>query len=92
MADLSINCSQDNDGWTCRVTVTDSKTTEHTVKVPRNDYEKLTGSVEVDVEELVEQSFEFLLDREPQGAIMGQFDLMTIETYFPSYPDEIPRE
>lgn len=92
MSSVSADCTEKDDGWTCGVTVTDSRTTEHTVEVPRDDYENLTGSTEVGVEDLVEQSFEFLLEREPQNAIMSQFDIMTIETYFPSFTDEIPRK
>lgn len=91
MPDVSADCTQHDDGWTCEVTVAAAKTSEHTVEVPREDYEELTGATEIDVEDLLVQSFEFLLEREPQGAIMSRFDLMTIETYFPSYPDEIPR-
>ena len=37
-------------------------------------------------EELLEASFEFLLEREPKEAILRQFDLPVIERYFPDYP------
>lgn len=34
---------------------------------------------------LVEQSFWFLLEREPQGSILSRFALTDIERYFPEY-------
>jgi len=44
----------------------------------------------MDVEDLVSRSFEFLLEREPPGAILRQFELSTIESYFPEF-DELMR-
>lgn len=42
-------------------------------------------------ERLVEESFRFLLEREPKEAILSRFALPTIERYFPEYRDEIRR-
>lgn len=42
-------------------------------------------------EELLEESFRFLLEREPRTAIMSSFELPTISRFFPEYPDEIRR-
>ena len=42
-------------------------------------------------EGLLEESFRFLLEREPQEAILRSFELPVIERYFPEYPDEIRR-
>jgi hypothetical protein len=39
----------------------------------------------VPAEELIANSFSFLLDREPKEAILRKFDLPTIERYFPEY-------
>jgi hypothetical protein len=36
-------------------------------------------------EELIERSFEFLLEREPNTSILRRFDLPVIQTYFPEY-------
>src|SRR5207247_472207 len=44
-----------------------------------------------DVADLVRRSFEFLLAREPNNAILREFDLSTIERYFPEYAREIRR-
>jgi hypothetical protein len=38
---------------------------------------------------LLRASFEFLLEREPKEAIMGRFDLPTIERFFPEYSSTI---
>lgn len=38
---------------------------------------------------LVQESFRFLLAREPVTSIMGAFDLTVIERYFPEYRREI---
>lgn len=43
----------------------------------------------IDPGKLVEESFRFLLEREPVTSIMGAFDLSVIERYFPEYPREI---
>jgi hypothetical protein len=40
-------------------------------------------------EELIEASFEFLLEREPKEAILRRFELPIIEQYFPEYPARI---
>jgi hypothetical protein len=89
MADIDVDCRSSDEGWTCDVTVSDNSRSTHTVKVPETDYESLITSSDVSVESLVEASFEFLLEREPQSAIMGQFDIMTIERYFPEYSETI---
>ncbi len=40
---------------------------------------------------LLEESFRFLLEREPKEAILPRFDLPVIARYFPDYPTEIRR-
>ncbi len=42
-------------------------------------------------EELVEASFEFLLEREPKEAILSEFELPVIARYFPEYPVDVRR-
>lgn len=72
------------DGWEFTVQ-TDDKT-KHTVTVPAEYYQEVTGG-EVSPRELVKQSFTFLLAREPAEAILSEFSLPTIENYFPEYPE-----
>ncbi|MGH8945395.1 MAG: hypothetical protein ACRDVL_04540 [Acidimicrobiia bacterium] len=43
----------------------------------------------VPTEELIEASFLFLLDREPQEAILRRFDLGVIPRYFPEYESRL---
>jgi hypothetical protein len=38
---------------------------------------------------LVEASFDFLLEREPQESILREFDLIVIGRYFPDYEREM---
>jgi tRNA nucleotidyltransferase/poly(A) polymerase len=40
-------------------------------------------------ERVIEESFYFLLEREPKEAILARFELPVIGRYFPEYPAEI---
>jgi predicted PolB exonuclease-like 3'-5' exonuclease len=42
-------------------------------------------------ERLIEESFRFLLDREPNTSILGRFDLPVIGHYYPEYASEMRR-
>ncbi len=89
MADITVECSEDDQGWTCEVQLLDSGSSTHSVNVPYQDFQDLTGKSEADVKTLVKESFEFLLEREPQSAIMSNFNIRTIEQFFPEFPSEI---
>ena len=69
---------------TFQVSVGGRTPTEHTVSLSRDYYEKLTGG-RPSPELLVECSFKFLLEREPNSSILRRFDLPVIQTYFPEY-------
>ena len=74
-----------------RVEIRDaSGSSRHAVTASDEDVEKLGGGVRA--EELLEASFEFLLEREPKESILGSFDLPVIARYFPEYPAEIARK
>ena len=45
----------------------------------------------VPAEELVRESFRFLLEHEPPGSIMRRFDLPVISRYFPEYERDMER-
>ena len=62
---------------------------EHRVTVGLDQLEDLGGGASA--EELIEASFEFLLEREPKESILSEFDLPVIGRYFPEYPAEIRR-
>lgn len=58
--------------------------TTHIVTVPAAYATKLTNDT-VSAETLVEKSFEFLLEREPNTSILRSFELSVIGRYFPEY-------
>lgn len=71
------------------VTVTEGDhSTHHKVRVPETLRDEL-GIVDLDEDELVKESFHFLLEREPADSILGSFDLDVISRYFPDYVPEI---
>jgi hypothetical protein len=66
----------------------DGHNTKHIVFVPGGLLTDL-GLDDSRSEELVEESFYFLLEREPATSIMSEFSLDVIGQYFPEYLDEI---
>jgi hypothetical protein len=87
MGEVTIqNQKQLADGW--RFDVKTAEGTTHTVTVDRDHYNELTSDSE-SVEDLVKESFRFLLEREPANVILPGFNLKDIATYFPEYPEKI---
>jgi hypothetical protein len=76
------------DETTFKVTVADRITTTHVVTVAPEYWQKLTGG-SGSAEKLVEKSFEFLLEREPNSSILRAFELPVIQRYFPEYEKTI---
>ena len=72
------------------VTVADTSTTTHTVTVTDQSLNKLTDN-SVTKTQLLEFSFRFLLDREPNTSILSSFDINVISRYFSNYKDEVRR-
>ncbi len=62
--------------------------TTHTVTLHELDRARLAGN-KVSGERLIEESFCFLLEREPNTSILPTFDLPVIARYFPEYEREI---
>jgi hypothetical protein len=62
--------------------------TSHNVSVPAG-YPDSIGCGDISAEELVNASFEFLLEREAASSILRKFSLDVISRYFPDYPAEI---
>lgn len=69
---------------TYEVTVQARTPTTHIVTVSNDDANRLTGGDATPLQ-LVEQSFQFLLQREPNTSILRRFDLPLIGHYFPEY-------
>lgn len=62
--------------------------TVHHVTLRDADRQRLGGQ-QVSGEQLVAESFRFLLEREPNTSILKSFDLPVIGKYFPEYEREI---
>ena len=85
---IGVAVRESADGHVAEVTVNDRETTTHNVRVSRAERERYGGG---DVADLVKRSFDFLLGRESNTSILREFDLSTIERYFPEYAREIRR-
>lgn len=86
---VEVRCSADGDGYRCTVEVSDARSTSrHVVRVSRKDIERWRHGRSV--EELVRDSFGFLLEREAKESILNEFDLSVIKRYFPDYDGTKP--
>lgn len=91
MAEIELQGTPADGGWTFRVTVSEGGSrTSHRVTLTAADYGRLTGDA-CSPDELVRRSFQFLLEREPKESILREFDLTVIARYFPEYEGEIAR-
>ena len=72
------------------VTVAKTSTTTHTVIVTDQSLNDLTDN-NVTKTQLLEFSFKFLLDKEPNTPILKSFDINVISRYFSDYRDEVRR-
>jgi hypothetical protein len=70
------------------VEVAAEQTTRHHVTVSLSDVKRLTAG-KANAERLLEESFRFLLEREPNTAILGSFRITDIGRYFPEYERDI---
>jgi hypothetical protein len=82
-----LNSDKDSIVYRVEVIEEDSKTT-HKVELNRDDYQNFTDG-KITPEELVQCSFEYLLDREPKESILSSFNVSVISRYFPEYAREI---
>jgi hypothetical protein len=88
---LSVDCRAESDAWTCHVVVGDDDlATRHEVRVEHDDLTSLDPGSDQPAA-LVEESFRFMLEREPREAILRRFALPVIGRYFPEYEREIRR-
>ena len=77
-------------GDSYRVTVSEPDSeTAHDVTVSEEERSRYGG--EAVAEDLLRESFRFLLEREPAESILPSFGISVIERYFPEYPQEIRR-
>ena len=66
------------------VTVNTTNPTSHNVTLTDNTHQNLTNG-KVSKKELIEFSFKFLLEIEPNTSILSSFELSVISGYFPEY-------
>lgn len=91
MAEIQVESTERDDSYEFQVTVREGGSrTQHRVTLEKTDYRQLVGE-ETSPEALVEESFRFLLEREPKESILRSFDLLVIGRYFPEYQREIAR-
>ena len=67
-----------------QVTVNAKNPTSHNVTLTDDILQNLTNG-KVNKKELIEFSFKFLLEREPNTSILSSFELSVIPSFFPEY-------
>ena len=72
------------------VIVKSNTVTTHTVSLSDEVHKNLTNS-KVTKEELLDFSFKFLLDKEPNTSIMSSFELTVISRYFSDYEKSVKK-
>ena len=77
---------QSNDVF--KVTILGNTTTQHEVTITDDVHQDLTSG-RASKEELLDFSFRFLLDREPNTSILSSFEIMVIDRYFTDYTCEV---
>jgi hypothetical protein len=81
---VEVRCTPDGDSYRCTVTVSEGgSSTRHQVRVTRRDIDRWARGRSAD--DLVRDSFAFLLQREPKESILREFDLSVIQRYFPDF-------
>jgi hypothetical protein len=81
---IEVRCAAEGDGYRCRVDVSDATgASQHRVRVSRKNLDRWGRGRSA--EDLVRDSFAFLLEREPKESILKEFDLSVIQRYFPDY-------
>ena len=77
-----------NDHNTFIVSIESSVNSNHIVTLNDDIYFEMTEGIK-SKEELILFSFKFLLERENNTSILSNFNLETIQNYFPEYKNEI---
>jgi hypothetical protein len=75
-------------GWSFFVEIDGNGITSHEVKLKEGTWNELKAGREKP-EELIIDSFKFLLERESNNAILKKFNLELIGEYFPEFKEEI---
>ena len=67
-----------------QITVSSKNSTSHNVTLTDDTHQNLTNG-KANKKELIEFSFKFLLEKEPNTSILSSFELSEISGYFPEY-------
>jgi len=70
------------------ITVNADQLTKHVVSVTDQMLLNLTNN-KISKEELLNFSFNFLIEREPNTSILSKFDIIVISKYFPEYISKV---
>ena len=70
------------------ITVNADRITKHVVSVTDQMLLNLTNN-KISKEELLNFSFNFLLEREPNTSLLSKFDIIVISKYFPEYISKV---
>lgn len=80
------------DSWVFLATITEEeKKYELTITLNKNYYKELTSGKILPLV-LVQESIFFLLEKEPAGSILREFDLRQISDHFPQYESNIKQD
>jgi hypothetical protein len=81
---VDVSCTAEGEGYRCGVEVSDrGSTSRHLVRVSRGELARWGRGRPV--EQLVRDSFAFLLQRESKESILKEFDLSVIKRYFADF-------
>ena len=72
------------------ITVNHKLITNHIVLLT-DEYHDIVTKKKISKKKLIEYSFQFLLDREPNTSILSSFKLNIISKYFPEYENEMKK-
>jgi hypothetical protein len=87
-ASVEVRVRADGDSWSAEVWVHDPRgRSRHLVWVSQEELLRYGRGRSVD--KLIRASFEFLLQREPPSSILADFELSTIERYFPEFRESV---
>jgi hypothetical protein len=87
---IDVTCTPAANGYRCEVDLVDSRSsTRHSVEVSTAELSRWGRGRSA--EDLVRESFRFLLEREPKESILREFRLLVITRYFPDYETAITR-
>ncbi len=70
------------------VSIVSKNNSVHRVFLSEKYYQELTQG-QIEPHDLIERSFSFLLEREPNTAILSEFNLRKISEFFPEFEQEI---